>query len=69
MKKFEVNELLESDNFWHQISYHEVYIPILQNRGVILELKITKDLNTEALRVNMSSLPEYLPEQNKKTSK
>ena len=67
MKNFEINEFLQSDNFWHQVSYHEVYIPLLQNRDIILELKLTKDASTNALRVDMKGLPEYLPEKKKKT--
>lgn len=67
MKNFEINESLSSDSFWHQISYHEVYIPILQNRDVILELNINKNISTKSLRIEMKCLPGYLPEVDKKT--
>lgn len=67
MKNFEQNKLLASNDFWHQISYHEVYIPILQNRDVILELKVNKNPTNGSVRIDMLGLPTYLPEESKKT--
>lgn len=67
MQNFKVNELLESENFWHQVSYHEVHIPIVQNRDVILELKLAKNNTDNSLRIDMKSLPEFIPEKRKRT--
>lgn len=67
MKNFEVNELLASNDFWHQVSYHEVYVPILYNRDVILELNIKQDTIENALRIDLKGLPEYIPEKRKKS--
>jgi len=67
MKNFEQNKLLASKDFWHQVSYHEVYIPILQNRDVVLELKVSKNASNGEVRIDMLGLPSYLPYQKKKT--
>lgn len=67
MQNFRVNELLETNNFWHQVSYHEVHIPVLQNRDLVLELKLAKNDQDNSLRIDMQSLPEFIPEKRKRT--
>jgi uncharacterized membrane protein len=67
MKNFESNELLASENFWHQISYHEVYVPILQNRDVILDVKVIQNRTDQYVQIEMKSLPSYVPEKQKRT--
>jgi len=67
MKNFESNELLESENFWHQVSYHEVYVPILQNRDVILDVKVIQNPQDRSVHIQMEALPNYIPEKEKRT--
>lgn len=60
-------ELLEKDNFWHQVIYNEIHVPILQNRDMVLEMNITHDDLTSAIRIDMANLPDLIPEKRKKT--
>jgi len=66
MGNFKENELLDSKGFWHQVSYHEVYVPIIYNRDLVLELEMRQEKAANAIRIDMRCLPDYLPEKKKK---
>jgi hypothetical protein len=67
MVNFTANELLETKGFWQQISYHEVHVPILQNRDVILEVSVKENQQDNSLLIDMHALPDYLPETKNKS--
>jgi len=62
----EKSELISSDNFWHQLSYHEVKVPLFRNRDMVLEMNISQDTVLNTLRIDMKGKPSTFPEQARK---
>ena len=60
------SELLQSQDFWHQISYLELDVPVLRNRDMILEMNIVQDTVLNAMRIDMQSRPDLHPEMKRK---
>lgn len=66
LKQCEEAKLLLADDFWHQLSYHEIKVPVFKNRDMILEMTMEEDPNLGAIRINMNSRPDYIAEQKRK---
>lgn len=56
-------KLIRSNDFWHQVTYHEVNVPVFRNRDMILDMQISQDSLNQTLRINIEGKPAYLPEE------
>lgn len=62
----EETKLISSEHFWHQLSYHEVKVPVLRNRDMVLEMNISQDTIMNTLRIDIQGKPSLYPKQSRK---
>ena len=66
LSQCEQSALVSSESFWHQITYHEVDVPLFRNRDMLLEMSIVQDSLNHTFRIDMIGRPELMPENDRK---